>query len=106
MRERLDLYERRNGDIYIAWTIDDEEGCELADSEGDAEHEAIRAAVRPFSSGLDGNKVFVFETKTAAVKVLRAARAAVKSVKAAKPWPEWAVSAAAHGWKAPKGWTP
>ena len=29
MSERLDLYERRNGDIYIAWTIDDEEGCEL-----------------------------------------------------------------------------
>lgn len=51
-----------------------------------------------------------WESKSAATKALRLAKAAIKAAlseaREGREWPEWAVQAAAAGWKAPKGWKP
>lgn len=110
MSEKLDIFEdQRNGGYYLAWVIDGDQGAEILTnpSSDDAETKAIIEAVRPFARNEGkGYSVFIFESKTSAMQALRAARAAVKSAKASTPWPDWAIAATAHGWKAPKNWKP
>jgi hypothetical protein len=107
MGERLEVFGRsRYDDYYLAWLIDGEEGADIRHPPIDDEHKAIIEAAEPFAVKRPGERLLVFETYTAATKALRAARAAIKSHKAAKPWPEWAITASAHGWKPPKGWAP
>lgn len=110
MSEKLDIFEDyRNSGYYLAWVIDGDQGAEIATKppSDDAEAKAIVEAVRPFARQQGkGYSVFVFDSKASATQALRAARAAVKLTKAATPWPDWAITAAAHGWAAPKTWKP
>lgn len=53
---------------------------------------------------------YSFESKRRAFEFLKAMRAALKAAKRefndGVPWPEWAKTAEAAGWKPPKGWKP
>jgi hypothetical protein len=64
-----------------------------------------KPAIRRDSSG------FLWDSMTAARRALTLVNAAIKADRAKRSgkmigWPEWAVTAAAHGWKPPKGWKP
>lgn len=54
----------------------------------------------------DGMCGYIFDREADARAVLRAIKTEWKSLKSSRPWPEWAKTAAANGWKAPKGWQP
>jgi hypothetical protein len=131
MRDRLELVESKIG-YQIQWYLgdDQEEGAALGDSMGITETidrfvERVQAemdsdAMQQFehyvaelaackSTGCLRNVssgVLYWETKNEATVALRAARLAVKLYQANIPWPEWAKTAVANGWKAPKGWKP
>ena len=60
---------------------------------------SISDGVRHTSSG------FIWETRTAAVKALKAIKMALK-LGPNRPVPEWAQKALSEGWKPPKGWKP
>jgi hypothetical protein len=49
---------------------------------------------------------FYWEQRSDAQQALTLAKLRIKEAKDKKPWPQWAREAVAHGWKAPKGWTP
>jgi len=57
-----------------------------------------------------GTCAYEMGTRNLASELLAVARAAVKQAKSEwtkdRPWPEWAKTASAHGWKPPKGWQP
>lgn len=59
---------------------------------------------RARSTGHGGG--FLFDSRTEAAKAMRILKTCQKQAKDERPWPEWAVKAAAEGWKAPKGWKP
>lgn len=115
---RLDVFYQQYRWI-VAW--DDEGypggilGESTEDEEGhDPEHEAASKAARlcdPADGALGG--AMYWDDEQSATRALRAARAAVKAHRAAvkaekagKPWPDWAKTAKAQGWREPKGWTP
>lgn len=97
----------------IAWIDDDEnygesDGLYLGEDGGDdAEHMAATNAARavrdPEETSGGG---LCWHTATDAKAALRVAKAAVKALRECKPWPEWATTALAAGWKPPKGWAP
>lgn len=110
-KERLILVENRH--LYrICWYFpdDDEEGAVLGDYlhggtyTPDSEHKIATEAVKA-TAKLDFDGLF-WESKAKAQAALAAAKAAIKAAQSSKPWPDWAVKAAAAGWKAPKGWQP
>ncbi len=49
---------------------------------------------------------WVFASQKHKTEAMKIAKAAVTVAKSEKPWPEWAVTALANGWKAPKNWKP
>jgi hypothetical protein len=72
-------------------------------------------ALKPERSGPNSHAgysgAFYWESQAAAKKALAVANAAIKAdkLRAEKNhvgWPEWALTALANGWKAPKGWKP
>ncbi len=106
MAERLDIMEQADGSCYLAWIIDGDEGSAVGPELAfDEESKAINAALAPLADETT-SRAFLFMTKAKAKEALRTARAVIRSHKAAKPWPEWAITASAQGWKAPKGWAP
>ena len=52
------------------------------------------------------NGQYHWYTKKSAQKALKAAKETEKRHIANVVWPEWAITAQAHGWKPPKGWKP
>jgi hypothetical protein len=95
----------------LAWFEDGEEGGFLGQDPDDGtgkppvlreswEHWAASKAVRPASRDDLG---FFWESIGEARSALAKARAALKFE---RPLPEWAQTAIANGWKAPKGWKP
>lgn len=118
MSERLEIIECRDG-YGIIWVVDGEDGAEVGDfAFGRArpkDQDGVDAwlayhAAKPLADGVRGaQEGFRFATKRRANEALRAIRAALRADKDAqknKPWPAWAQSAAAAGWRAPKGWVP
>jgi hypothetical protein len=61
--------------------------------------EQAAAFLKP--DGRDDHSGYFWESKSAALAALRTIKAALKQE---RPLPEWAKTALAHGWKAPKGW--
>ena len=49
---------------------------------------------------------FWWESKAQATKALTKVKALMASALSSVPWPEWAITAQANGWKPPKGWKP
>lgn len=49
---------------------------------------------------------FYWESKTKAQTALRACKLALKQLDEKTPWPAWAKTAYAAGWKPPRGWKP
>lgn len=114
------IIEECNEGYYLVWYFPEEEdlgGClgdsdyaenSLAKSKNQDERETIAAhfAAKALSDFKSPRYGFIFETKSKAKAALTAANAAIKVQRSEKPWPEWAKTALAAGWKAPKGWKP
>lgn len=111
MADTLSVYEGRHG-YSICWICDGEQGGDVGDVDfpkcepGAEEHESyvVQETVRTSAGckkGLDG---FYFESRKEAVAAKRAAYFARRNIEVAIP--QWAIQAAAAGWKAPKGWKP
>ena len=113
-KDTLSVYEGRDG-FTICWIVDGEQGADIGDrcigkcSPGDEGHESY--VVQETVRASDGCKVarvprggFYFESRAQAVAAKRAADFARKNIEI--PMPAWALTAAAAGWKAPKGWKP
>jgi len=49
---------------------------------------------------------FWWETERQAKEALAKIKVLAKATLSSVPWPDWAVQAAAAGWKPPKGWKP
>ena len=117
MSDRLSVYEGRGGYRWlICWICDGDQGStvgEVADAAtcepGSEGYEAyvVQETVKNSPGckrdkrSLDG---FCFESRAQAVAAKRAADFARKNIEI--PMPQWAIQAAAAGWKAPKGWKP
>lgn len=113
-KERLILVEDRYGKYRICWYFPDDgdEGAVLGDylqgahtEDPDTDHKISTEAVKA-TANLDSDGLFWESKAKAALAALAAAKAAIKAAHSSKPWPDWAVKAAAAGWKAPKGWQP
>lgn len=66
-------------------------------------HDLIkRGKVHP---GEDGG-FYSFESEAQAAGVISRGKSTTKMQLSDIPWPEWAQTALANGWKAPKGWKP
>ena len=117
---KIDIYSERYT-FGLAW-FDDEDGEGLRfgdardieqaaappdDDDDMAEHwHAYQAARKSAGCNEDARGTLTWESESAATKARAAARAAVKRANSEKPMPEWAETALANGWKAPKGWKP
>lgn len=110
MATTLEIVER-GYNFYLAWFEDGDEGGFLGqdplDGTGDPptdrddwEHWAASKAV---SSAERDSYGFTWESERAAKSALALARAALNYE---RPLPEWAQTALANGWKAPRGWKP
>ena len=132
MADQLVVIEARGEDGFIlAWSLDDgdEIGGFIGDEnpsseailsnlgaakksgrEDDVIHWLAYQACRslPESSGVwhDSANGFVFPEKKLASSVLRQIKVELQAWRSGKPWPEWAKTAAAAGWKPPKNWHP
>ena len=49
---------------------------------------------------------FWWEGRSQATKALTKVKAMMSATLSSVPWPEWAITAQANGWKPPKGWKP
>jgi len=100
---RLDIDDRDF--FYIGWydPEDGDFGAYLGDKLKDPEHNAAEEAVKDSAHGKDARGLY-WETKRAANSALRLARTAIANLE--RPMPEWAKTAAAEGWKPPRGWRP
>jgi len=100
----------------IQWQMDDDLGGylgqDVTDGVGEAnpkwdrdewEHWAASRAVKDFPGVQRDSFGFYWETNKEVRAALTLARAALKHD---RPMPEWAKTALAAGWKAPKGWKP
>ena len=65
--------------------------------------EAVEQLARPCQITSRG---LVWQGRASARAALRCAKAVLAQLRRDAPWPEWAVTAQAAGWKAPKGWRP
>jgi hypothetical protein len=114
-KETLSVYENGSDEWCICWMIDGEQGGDIGDryigkgepGANDYESYVVQEAVRA-SDGCRIGRVqydgFYFESRKEAVAAKRAADFARKNMET--PMPQWAIQAAAAGWKAPKGWKP
>jgi len=105
---------------YLVWYFPEEEDTggflgdadyaegSLSKAKTQEERETIAAhfAVKGLCDFKSSSYGFIFESKSKAKAALTAANAAIKVQRSEKPWPEWAKTALAAGWKAPKGWKP
>lgn len=94
-----------HSDFKIGWVhSEDGEGLVLGpDDVDEPDTRAAIAAVRGTESWVrDGE--FRWETVAGAKAALRLAKMAIKNRE--RPLPEWAKTALAAGWKAPRGWKP
>jgi len=111
---KLIAYEERRA-WHICWVLEDDLGGALGqnrsdgtgpapDDRDDWEHWAACKAIREMDRPPKRDSVgFCWDTQSGANAALRIARAALKFE---RPLPEWASTAIANGWKAPKGWKP
>lgn len=123
MKDRLIVADARSGCYAIAWHLADEGDTGAAigeyeplddDPRGTPDERLFRLAERVVArlaaEDLDGIRrfrgVWEFESEAKAQKALRQINAEWKVLKAGTPWPDWAHTALAAGWRAPKGWTP
>ena len=117
---KVDVFEMREG-YELRWIIDgDAAGSigeldlpdEMPTPEADQEMREIwlaHKAAEPFASETRPHSGFTYESASKANAALRAVRAAFRADLAAQqgtPWPAWAVTAQAAGWKPPRGWKP
>jgi hypothetical protein len=118
--ERLDIQERPDGYCEIGWwdEANDIEGylclgevVVYGDEDEDEaraceEHNWISSEVaKQFPADhLDGDR-YLWDGVAKSKKVLALARALQKQFRSKpRPWPDWALRAAAENWKPPKGW--
>ena len=114
MSDKLAIIE--DGYAYrICWVVDGEEGAWLGDYlypqhnptfHDDNEHRVATEAANQAGGCEIENFGLRWESKARAQEALVSARAALKAARSSKPYPEWALTALAAGWKAPKGWVP
>jgi hypothetical protein len=75
-----------------------------------SEELAIEAAIISAFADTDeiyiSRRGFAFACQSSARKALRVAKIAAETYNASRPWPDWAIKAAAEGWRRPKGWKP
>jgi len=131
MKEHLAVFDRARG-FVIAWQLDGDMGMaigedwstsdviaekmETAKSTGDddgvltylahvhLERLASEGQDEPY---LDRNAgCYAFQSRRCALRALSEINAEFREWKSGKVWPEWAKTALAAGWKAPKGWAP
>ncbi len=117
---KIDVFEERRGYV-LRWIVDDDCGDEIGELDpptdmptsnalGERENWIAYKAAEPFAELNKGKyEGFTFESLTKATAALRAVRAAFRADDAAQqgtPWPAWAVTAQAAGWKPPRGWKP
>jgi hypothetical protein len=97
--------------FYIAWEDEDGIGAYL-DQEGwqcaeprDRDHweHWVACKVAAESGAVSTGPGYSWETQSEAKKVAAQVRA---TIRAGRGLPEWAKTAAANGWKPPKGWKP
>jgi hypothetical protein len=111
-KDRLSIFETRDGYVYyigwLCWEDDygDEEGLRLGEGDGADldDHHAAEEAVKDMKDGREQGGVFFWESRSSAAKALKVAKEAIKNRE--HPLPDWAKTALAEGWKAPKGWKP
>jgi hypothetical protein len=108
MSEYLEVIDRDHA-FAIGW-FDDEEGLEgdlcLGEECNDKEHNVATEAAKTTHCRTGSSNVLLWDTMREAKGALQLARIAVKEYRTNKPWPDWAKTAVANGWKPPKGWTP
>ena len=110
---------REFGDhYYLTWFIveDEDYGATIGEREytKDLEKATDPEAIEEIALGLtakglaDGRDTwgYYWETVSGAKAALRAVKLREKTLSDERPLPEWAVTAAANGWKPPKGWKP
>jgi len=112
---KLQIEETYKG-YSIGWTDGTDFGLMIGQDHGldTCDHDTVAIQNALLDAGMvEGNRetgnIWVWDTLTAAKKALRLAKATFKAQMDARknaPWPEWAVTAIANGWKAPRGWKP
>lgn len=116
---KIDVFEERRGYV-LRWIVDGDCGGEIGEldpptkmpttSNAERENWIVYKAAEPFAEpDKDKYEGFTFESLSKARTALRAVRAALRVDAAAQqgvPWPAWAVTAQAAGWKPPRGWKP
>ena len=122
MSDVLTIFEDARDEYYIAWAFDGDAGARVGQS--DASPETLR---RQITAAKDREDIEFLKAELVAAEDekatrrgvdgfiwggLSAAQAALKRMKLSiadesnVPWPEWALTAKAAGWTAPKGWKP
>ena len=117
MADRLIIYAANNYFFYLQWEVRLEDGeidlgailCESAEDglgeppadRGNWEHWIACKTVRELEGVVIDDRGAAFETQAQAKKALQAVKFALTQD---RPLPEWAKTAIAEGWKAPKGW--
>ena len=113
----LRIIDDRYGHRIVWYSEEDgEEGSQLGDAR-DVTQAKVDAAVGDdkeyFLSHLVASKTkglslyggsFCWESHADAKAALAMVKTAIANIE--HPWPEWALTAKANGWKAPKGWKP
>ena len=117
---KIDIFETRTGYV-IRWIIDGDDGGDIGEGQqpdeiptanemGERDSWIAHQAAKPFAeSGKAKYEGFTFESASKATAAVRAIRAAFRADLAAQqgaPWPQWAITAKAAGWTAPRGWKP
>lgn len=114
MASKLETYER-NYNHYLRWVVDGEEGgtvgevgtletdVENAKNRDDFECRLVNRMVSEIDEVVRDHVGFYFDSATKAKDVLRLVNFALKQP---REMPDWAKTALAAGWKAPKGWKP
>jgi hypothetical protein len=104
----------RIGSAYcLQWMFPDDEGglfgeCEYDEPVEKAGYDACLKMIAELEpKQLAGRKPwFWFERLSDAKSALALTNATMLAAQENKEWPEWASTAVANGWKAPKGWKP
>lgn len=118
-QDRLITFDSNDGYFRIAWYIAewDDIGSWLGDGVSSQQLEAepsepeslvwYYAEKAAQELKLDRDRLgYRFETATAADRNRRLINARRKQLRDKRPWPDWANTALAAGWKPPKGWQP
>lgn len=113
MTDRLVVFEDRYG-YRIGWECDGDTGAVIGQDKSDGTGPAptdrdawevwIASKLAKESGAYRDGAAFCWESKSAALAVLRAIKLQFRN--AERPLPEWATTALAAGWKPPKDWRP